>query len=80
MGKRKYHEGPVSISMRYIRAQGEKSISDYISGICDTLDGSHGFTFHWPPIVFLDDCQVEKIAIKQEVGKKDEYFLEIDLL
>lgn len=31
---------------------------DYVSGIMDTLDGSHGKNFTYLPIVYEDDCQV----------------------
>lgn len=80
MRKWKYYMGPVEIKMHYVRHKGDKSIFDYAGGICDTLDGSHGFNFHWLPIVFLDDCQVVKIKMTQEKGERDEYFLEINFL
>jgi len=38
-----------------------KGLVDYVGGIEDTLDGSHGFTFTYLPIVFQDDCQVCRI-------------------
>ena len=30
----------------------------YVSGVMDTLDGSHGPGFTYLPIVYQDDCQV----------------------
>ena len=75
-----YYKGQVGIKFHYVRKDGEKPIWRYLSGICDTLDGSHGFTFHWVPVVFLDDCQVVHITATQEHGEKDKYFLEIEFL
>ena len=31
---------------------------DYVSGVMDALDGSHGPGFTYLPIVYQDDCQV----------------------
>lgn len=36
----------------------KKSLTDYVGGIMDTLDGSHGCDFTYLPIVYQDDCQV----------------------
>jgi len=81
MGEISYHKGPVEINFHYVRKNGNKPLWNYLSGICDTLGGSHGFTFHWNPIVFLDDCQVTKIRMTQEYSKtKDKYFLEVKFL
>lgn len=80
MGKRNYYLGPVSIEMKYIRKKGKKKMWDYMSGIFDTLDGSHGFTFHWTPIVFLDDSQVVTTRMEHKTGERDEYFLKIKFL
>lgn len=35
-----------------------KTLCDYMGGIMDTLDGSHGVEFTYLPIVYEDDCQV----------------------
>jgi hypothetical protein len=35
-----------------------RSLVDYVGGIMDTLDGSHGTEFTYLPIVYEDDCQV----------------------
>jgi len=42
--------GPVSDRRR--------SIDWYAMGVEDTLDGGHGETFTYLPIVFEDDCQI----------------------
>jgi hypothetical protein len=36
----------------------KKTLMDYAGGISDTLDGSHGTTFTYLPIVYEDDCQI----------------------
>ena len=35
-----------------------RSLTDYIGGIMDILDGSHGVEFTYLPVVYEDDCQV----------------------
>lgn len=35
-----------------------RNLLDYVSGIMDTLDGSHGRNFTYLPICYEDDCQV----------------------
>ena len=35
-----------------------KNLTDYMGGIMDTLDGSHGTEFTYLPIAYEDDCQV----------------------
>ncbi len=35
-----------------------RTLLDYMGGIMDTLDGSHGYTFTYLPVVYEDDCQV----------------------
>jgi hypothetical protein len=60
-GKR-WYDGPVELGV-IIYAPGferGKSMTDYEGGVMDTLDGSHGYTFTYLPIVYQDDCQVVK--------------------
>lgn len=35
-----------------------KTLLDYLGGVMDTLDGSHGVDFTYLPIMYEDDCQV----------------------
>jgi hypothetical protein len=35
-----------------------RSLTDYMGGVMDTLDGSHGMEFTYLPVVYEDDCQV----------------------
>ena len=39
----------------------------YLSGVMDTIGGSHGPSFIYLPIVYLDDCQVVDCALRWEV-------------
>jgi hypothetical protein len=80
MKGRDYYTGPVAVKFHYVRNDGNRTVGDYLSGILDTLDGSHGFTFHWEPIVFLDDCQIVQIECSQEDGEKDIYVAEVSFL
>jgi hypothetical protein len=41
----------------------DKSLTDYMAGIMDTLDGSSGTQFTFLPIAFEDDCQVSKASV-----------------
>ena len=35
-----------------------RALVDYVGGVMDTLDWSHGTHFTYLPIVYNDDCQV----------------------
>jgi hypothetical protein len=54
-----------------------KKLSDYLGGIEDTLDGSHGVCFTYLPIVYQDDCQV--CATKIELIGSVKAFYEINI-
>jgi len=49
--------------------------NDYLGGIMDTLDGSHGEPFTYLPICFQDDCQV--ISVRWEVADSQEPYYEL---
>ena len=57
-----------------------KSVSDYLSGIADTLDGSHGPNFTYLPIVYEDDCQVVDAKCVFKIGETARYVLDITFL
>jgi len=40
----------------------DKTLSDYLSGTADTLDGSAGPSFTFLPIVYQDDCQLAALS------------------
>jgi hypothetical protein len=55
-------------------------ISDYMSGIEDTVDGSCGFTFTYLPIVYQDDSQVVKSSSRFVRAEERRYHLRVDFL
>ena len=56
------------------------TILDYVGGIADTLDGSHGPSFTYLPIVYEDDCQITRIDFDFLPADHEEYQLKIDFL
>ena len=60
MGGRAPFRGAVGLDLNMHAPVFEKSKSlvDYVGGIMDSLDGSHGVEFTYLPIVYEDDCQV----------------------
>jgi hypothetical protein len=52
----------------------------YISGILDTIDGSHGMSFTYLPIVIQDDCQVRLGGWRIYDSESPSYELEIEFL
>jgi hypothetical protein len=55
-------------------------VANYLGGVFDTLDGSHGFCFTYLPIVYQDDCQVCKAKYVFRVSQKTHYVVRIDFL
>ena len=57
-----------------------KALVDYLGGVMDSLDGSHGETFTYLPIAYEDDCQV--VSSKCEFIESDaaSYRLRISFL
>ena len=60
MRGRAWYRGPVQL---HVAVYGpslpeNRRLLDYVGGVMDTLDGSHGPTFTYLPIVYEDDCQV----------------------
>lgn len=60
MAGRAWYRGPVQLSLTIWAKElhPRRCLLDYIGGIMDTLDGSHGLTFTYLPIVYEDDRQV----------------------
>ena len=58
MDGRAWYEGPIKLELTLHAPKLQEALLDYFSGIEDTLDGSHGFTFTYLPVVYQDDCQV----------------------
>ena len=80
MRGRKWTEGPVGIKITVFARNLEKSLNDYIGGIMDTLDGSHGPSFAYLLIVFQDDCQVCNSHAQFLIAKKPRYVVEVEFL
>lgn len=60
MNGRKWSDGCISINLSIFAPQMEKGrcLDDYLGGIMDSLDGSHGYSFTYLPIIYQDDSQV----------------------
>lgn len=58
MRQRAWYLGPVALDVIISGPELTAPLIDYVGGIMDTLDGSHGPTFTYLPIVYEDDCQV----------------------
>ena len=80
MKGRKWYEGPVRINFTFYAPKLEKAMVDYLGGIADTLDGSHGMCFTYLPIVYQDDCQIVEIGTEFIVSQKTKYIVEIFFL
>lgn len=81
MKGRKWYDGPVKLSFTYFAPELNKPLIDYVGGIMDTLDGSHGLTFTYLPIIFQDDNQVKQLqSAKFTEHTKIKYSLEIVFL
>jgi hypothetical protein len=82
MNGRAWYHGPIALRL-VLRARQrirDRTLSDYTGGIADTLDGGHGFTFTYLPIVFEDDCQVVRSESQFEIGERDEHEVTIEFL
>jgi len=58
MDGRKWFDGPVQLDLDLYAPMLPFTLSEFLGGVMDTLDGSHGYEFTYLPIVYQDDCQV----------------------
>ena len=58
MAGRRWYDGPVAMKLTLRSNTLDKPLVDYCGGVMDSLDGSHGDTFTYLPIVVQDDCQI----------------------
>ncbi len=60
MRGQKWYDGPIEMNLEIYapKLEEKKGLNDYIGGVMDTLDGSHGQYFTYLPVVYQDDCQV----------------------
>jgi len=76
------YRGPIKIDfiMHSDAYDKDKTLIDYVGGIQDSLDGSHGFEFTYLPIVFEDDCQICDIISEFNISKVQYYQITIYFL
>ena len=82
MGGRQWFCGAVGLSLLMF---GPESLhwlaaNEYIGGIMDTLDGSHGRHFTYLPIVYQDDCQVVSMSTNFQIASEHSYTLDVSFL
>ncbi len=79
MNGRAWYFGAIamSVTLSAPRFEDGKTLSDYVMGIEDTLDGSSGRQFTYLPIVFEDDCQV--VSCRNRFTKTDKVSYEVEI-
>ena len=82
MGGRAPYRGPVRLDFVMYGAGFEpnRRLADYMGGIMDTFDGSHGADFTYLPIVYEDDCQVCDSKSEFIKSENEHYQIEISFL
>jgi hypothetical protein len=76
MGGRAWYTGSVGLKLN-IHApilDRNRKWADYLGGVADTLDGSHGFSFTYLPIVYQDDCQFAMISGRFVEGSTEAWY------
>jgi|SRR5271165_754803 len=58
MDGRECYSGPIAMELSLHAPRLERPLLDYVAGVEDTLDGSHGPNFTYLPIVYQDGCQI----------------------
>ena len=82
MDGRAWYKGPIQFDLKIEAPAMEKgkSIIDYLGGVMDTLDGSHGPNFTYLPIVYEDDCQVASGRHSYHSNNDEKYIITITFL
>jgi hypothetical protein len=80
MAGRRWYDGAISMTFTLRAKSLDEPLIDYVGGIMDSLDGSHGDTFTYLPIVYQDDCQVCGGTWKFIRDEETRYIVEIDFL
>lgn len=80
MNCRAWYDGSVKLDLTLNAPALDRSLSEYVGGIVDALDGSHGMTFTYLPIVFQDDSQVSSIKAKFVKSDEAKYTIEIEFV
>jgi len=75
MNGRAWSSGAITLSFTAHASNFDKNkkLNDYLGGIMDKLDGSHGENFTYLPICFQDDCQVTSARCKV-MGSQEPYY------
>lgn len=76
------YRGPIQLNLvlQTPRFEAGKSLVDYVGGVMDSLDGSHGPSFTYLPIVYEDDCQVAAGGSSFRPSSKEYYDVVITFL
>ena len=79
MAGRAWYDGPVEMEFTlYAPASSmDDGLTMYAAGIEDTLDGSHGPTFTYLPVVYQDDCQISSMRLRYVESSESRYKLRI---
>ena len=79
MAGRARYEGPIRLDLLMLAPDFERGrmLFDYTGGVMDCLDGSHGPSFTYLPVVYEDDCQVCDGLSSFKVASEVEYFVRI---
>ena len=82
MDGRAWYAGPVALDLviHAPKLHKNRNISDYASGVEDTLGGSSGYTFTCLPIAFEDDCQVFRVHSRFVESTQEFYELRVRFL
>ena len=80
MGGRAWYDGAVKMDVTLYGSFSNESLNLYVGGIMDTLDGSHGQTFTYLPVVYQDDCQVFAVVAEKRESDEIHYRVEITFL
>lgn len=79
MAGRKWYDDVVQLIVKLFASSLDRPLIDYIGGIADTLDGSHGEQFTYLPIVYQDDCQICDLG-ESEFIKSDKVYYYVEVL
>lgn len=80
MNGRAWYDGAVEMEFVLYAPVLEKEFLGFASGILDTLDGSHGFSFTYLPVVYQDDCQVVDTTYSFRESEETYYTLRFTFL
>jgi hypothetical protein len=82
MDGRAWYRGPIQLDLT-IHAPAlhkNRTLTDYLGGVMDTLDGSHGPTFTYLPIVYEDDRQVMDCRTQYVQSTVEKYMVRVVFL